>query len=74
MKPVRTYYTERGIQFRAESIATALSLIADVMAAHNEEDCVSVRIDLEDGARNYAGEVVSRLYFVEIILRKEEQR
>lgn len=74
MKPVRTYYTERGIQFRAESVATALSLIADVMATHNEEDCVAVRIDLEDGARNYAGETVSRLYFAEIILRKEEQR
>lgn len=74
MKPVRTYYTERGIQFRAESIATALSLIADVMATHNEEDCVSVRIDLEDSIWTYPGEAVSRLFQVEIILRKTERR
>lgn len=71
---MRTYYTERRIQFHERSIAAALSLIADVMATHNEEDCVSVRIDLEDSVRNYAGETVSRLFFVEIILRKTEQR
>lgn len=71
---MKTYYTQRRIQFHEGSIASALSEIADVMATLNEEDCISISIDIEDSVRNYAGETVSRVFQVEMVLSKEEQR
>lgn len=71
---MKTYYTERRIQFHERSITDALSGIADLMAALNEEDCTSISIDLVDSARNYSGETVSRLFQAEMVLSKEERR
>lgn len=71
---MKTYHTERRIQFHEGSIASALSEIADVLATLNEEDCTSVRIDLEDRIRTYSGETVSRIFQVEMVLQKSEER
>lgn len=71
---MKTYYTERRIQFHEGSIASALSEITDVLATLNEEDCISVNIYLEDSVRAYSGETVSRLFQVEMVLSKTERR
>lgn len=70
---MKTYYTERRIQFQETSISSALSEITDVLATHNEEDCVAVHIDPHSEERDLAGNIVLRVFQVEMILQKEER-
>lgn len=71
---MKTYYTERRIQFHEGSIASALSEIADVLATLNEEDCAAIHIDPHSEERSLDGGIVARTFQVEMILQKYEER